>query len=200
MRRVLLLKPCVFIACLVPALWLLWGAWQNQLGANPAETIIRASGDWTLRLLCCTLAITPLREQFNWTRLAPLRRILGLFAYFYALLHLLSYAWFDQGLVLSDMAQDILQRPFIAVGFVAVLLLTPLALTSFNAAIRKLGARRWQQLHRLVYAVAVLAMVHFFWMRAGKNDFAEVLLYAAVLSLLLGWRLYRRWNLHRRWH
>jgi sulfoxide reductase heme-binding subunit YedZ len=112
--------------------------------------------------------------------------------YAYLWLHLLSYAWFDMGLELADIARDIAKRPFILVGFSAFVLLTPLALTSFNRAIKTLGARRWQLLHRAVYAVAGLAILHFFWMRAGKNNFAEVLVYAAILSTLLGWRLWRR--------
>jgi sulfoxide reductase heme-binding subunit YedZ len=113
----------------------------------------------------------------------------GLFVYFYALLHLMAYAWFDMGFDLADIAKDIVKRPFILVGFTAVILLTPLALTSFNRAIRALGGRKWQVLHRLVYAIAVLAVVHFFWMRAGKNNFAEVAVYALILGSLLGWRL-----------
>jgi sulfoxide reductase heme-binding subunit YedZ len=123
--------------------------------------------------------------------------MLGLFMYFYALLHFLSYSGFDMGFEVADIVQDIVKRPFILVGSLALLLLTPLTATSFNAAIRALGAKRWQRLHRLVYAVAGLAMLHFFWMRAGKNDFAEVAVYAALLAILLGWRL-RQWQLRRR--
>jgi methionine sulfoxide reductase heme-binding subunit len=194
MRAAQTFKPIVFVACLAPMLYLLWGAFQQQLGANPAEAIIRATGDWTLRMLCCTLAITPLRVQFNLPALARLRRMLGLFTFFYAVLHQLSYAWLDHGFLLRDMVQDILQRPFIAVGFVSVLLLTPLALTSFSGAMRWLGGRRWQQLHRIVYAVALLALLHFFWMRSGKNDYAEVGVYAGIVALLLGWRVWHRWR------
>jgi sulfoxide reductase heme-binding subunit YedZ len=124
--------------------------------------------------------------------LARLRRMLGLFVYFYVVLHLLSYSWFDMGFEVPDIAKDIAKRPFILVGFTAFLLLTPLAATSFNRAIRALGAARWQKLHKAVYAVAVLAILHFFWMRAGKNNFAEVAVYAAILAVLLGWRLLRR--------
>jgi sulfoxide reductase heme-binding subunit YedZ len=161
------------------------------LGANPAEALVRSTGDWTLRALCLVLAITPLRVVLALPALARFRRMAGLFVYLYATLHLLAYAWLDMGLAVQDIAKDIVQRPFILVGFCAVLLLTLLALTSFNRAIRFLGARRWQLLHRLVYAVAVLAVLHFFWMRAGKNDFAEVALYAAMLAALLGWRVHR---------
>lgn len=194
MNRVLLspaAKPVVFVACLLPALWLVLAAATGQLGANPAEALTRSTGDWTLRLLCGVLAVTPLRVQLKLPALARLRRLLGLYVYFYAVLHLLCYAWFDMGFALDEMARDIAKRPFILVGFTALLLLTPLALTSWNRAIRWLGAARWQTLHRLVYAVAVLAVLHFFWMRAGKHNYTEVLVYAAVLASLLGWRLWR---------
>jgi len=184
-------KPMVFVLALLPAFWLLCAALTDQLGANPAETLVRATGDWTLRFLCLVLAVTPLRMMLAWAALLRLRRMLGLFVYFYVLLHLLSYAWFDMGFDLEDIARDIGKRPFILVGFSGFTLLTLLALTSFNRAVRWLGAARWQALHRAVYAVAMLAVLHFFWMRAGKNDFAEVAVYAAILSLLLGWRLKR---------
>ena len=189
-------KPLVFISCLVPCGWLLWAAAFNQLGANPAEALIRSTGDWTLRFLCCALAVTPMRIQFSLPQLARFRRMLGLFVYFYALLHLSAYAWLDQGLVVSDIARDIAKRPFILVGFLAVALLTPMAATSFHGVMRWMGAKRWQLLHRLVYGVAVLALLHFFWMRAGKNDFTEVVVYACIIAVLLGWRLIRR---IRRW-
>ena len=185
-------KPLVFLLCLVPFLWLVSAAATNQLGANPAEALVRATGDWTLRLLCCALAVTPLRQGLGLPVLARFRRMLGLFVYFYALLHLLAYSWFDQGFDLADIAKDIAKRPFILVGFTAVMLLTPLAATSFNRAIRWLGAQRWQRLHRLVYGVALLALLHFFWMRSGKNDYAEVAVYACIVGSLLGWRAVRR--------
>ncbi len=184
-------KPLVFCLSLVPFCWLLYATLTNQLGANPAETLIRASGDWTLRALCLVLALTPLRVITTTPALARLRRMLGLFVYFYAVLHFLSYSGFDMGFEPADIAKDIAKRPFILVGFSAFVLLTLLAATSFNRAIRWLGGKRWQGLHRLVYAVAGLALLHFFWMRAAKNNFAEVLVYAAVLSLLLGWRFVR---------
>ena len=187
-------KPLLFLICLGPAGWLLYGAATAQLGANPAEALIRATGDWTLRMLCGVLAVTPLRVSFKLPGLLRLRRMLGLYVYFYAVLHLLCYAWFDMGFELQDIARDIAKRPFILVGFSALLLLTPLAATSWNRAIRWLGGPRWQALHRLVYLVALLAVLHFFWMRAGKNDFAEVAVYAGVLGLLLGWRLWRRFS------
>jgi len=185
-------KPLVWLLCLLPLVWLVYGAATNSLGANPAEALIRATGDWTLRFLCLVLAVTPLRVVAGLPALARFRRLLGLFVYAYLWLHLLSYAWFDMGFDLADIARDIAKRPFILVGFSAFVLLTPLALTSFNRAIKALGARRWQWLHRAVYVVAGLAVLHFFWMRAGKNDFAEVLVYAVILGALLGWRLWRR--------
>ncbi|WP_439517793.1 sulfite oxidase heme-binding subunit YedZ [Hydrogenophaga sp.] len=185
-------KPLVFLASTLPFAWLVWAAFANQLGANPAEALIRSLGDWTLRFLVIVLAITPLRVMVGWPALARWRRMLGLFVFFYACMHLLAYAWFDMEFDLSGIAADIVKRPFILVGFLAWLLLTALAATSFNRAIRALGAQAWQRLHRLVYAVAALAVLHFFWMRSGKNDYAEVAMYATILAALLGWRLWRR--------
>lgn len=183
-------KPLVFGIAVLPFAWLLYAAIFNQLGANPAQALSRATGDWTLRFLCLVLALTPLRIMTGTPALARFRRMLGLFVYFYAVLHFLSYGWFDMGFELVDIAKDIPKRPFILVGFSAFMLLTPLALTSFNRAIKTLGARRWQALHRLIYLVAGLAVLHFFWMRAGKNDFVEVFVYAAILAALLGWRIF----------
>jgi methionine sulfoxide reductase heme-binding subunit len=185
-------KPLLFLVALLPFAHLLWGAIANTLGANPAEALIRGTGDWTLRFLCLTLAVTPLRQVTGWQALARLRRMLGLFAFFYALLHFLCFAWLDMGLDWAAIVADIAKRPFILVGTGALLLMLPLAATSFNRAIKALGAARWQALHRAVYAIALLGLLHFFWMRAGKNDFAEVAVYAAILALLLGWRLWRR--------
>jgi sulfoxide reductase heme-binding subunit YedZ len=182
-------KPLVFALALLPFAWLFWGAFTNSLGANPAEHLERSLGDWTLRFLCITLAVTPLRVMTGIPALARFRRMLGLFVYFYAVLHLLAYSWFDMGFEPADIAKDIAKRPFILVGFSGFLLLTPLAATSFNRAVKALGGRRWQVLHRLVYAVAGLAILHFFWMRAGKHNFAEVAVYATILAVLLGWRL-----------
>jgi sulfoxide reductase heme-binding subunit YedZ len=182
-------KPVLFVLALLPFAWLFYGAFSNQLGANPAEYLIRATGDWTLRFLCIALAVTPLRVITGTPALARFRRMLGLFVYFYVVLHLLSYSWFDMGFDVADIAKDIAKRPFILVGFSGFLLLTPLALTSFNRAVKAMGAKRWQALHKLVYVIAGLALLHFFWMRAGKNDFAEVFVYAAIIGVLLGWRL-----------
>ena len=182
-------KPVLFLLCLLPFAWLFYSALTNQLGANPQEYLIRATGDWTLRFVCIVLAVTPLRTISNTPQLARFRRMLGLFAYFYVFNHLLSYSWFDMGFDILEIAKDIAKRPFILVGFLAFVLLTPLAASSFNLAIKTIGAKRWQLLHKLVYVVAGLGLLHFFWMRAGKNDFAEVFVYAAVIAALLGWRL-----------
>lgn len=189
-----LAKPLVWLLALAPLAWLLAGAVWGWLGANPAEALIRGSGDWTLRLLCITLAVTPLRQLSGWHALARFRRLLGLFTFFYALMHALGYAWLDMGLVPADLLRDIAKRPFILVGTAALLGLTLLAATSPRAAVRALGAARWQALHRGVYGVAALALLHFFWMRAGKNDFAEVAVYAAIVALLLGWRVAWAWR------
>lgn len=191
-------KPGVFVLSLLPFAWLVYGAFADKLGANPAEYLERATGDWTLRFLCITLAVTPLRVAANLPALARLRRMLGLFTYFYGLLHFLCYAWFDMGFDVADAANDIAKRPFILVGFAAFVLLTPLAATSFNRAVKALGAARWQALHKLVYVIAGLGLLHFFWMRAGKNDFAEVFVYAGIVGVLLAWRLLRRIGTGRR--
>lgn len=187
-------KPVVFAASLLPFAWLLYGALTNNLGANPAEYLIRSTGDWTLRFLCLTLAVTPVRVVAALPGLARFRRMLGLFTYFYVLLHLLCYSVFDMGLDFGDIAKDIAKRPFILVGFSAFVLLTPLAATSVNRAVKWMGAKRWQALHRLVYVIAGLGILHFFWMRAGKNNFGEVAVYAAILAVLMGWRLVRRFS------
>ena len=176
---------------LMPLAWLVWQTLHDQLGANPAEALIRATGDWTLRGLCVVLAVTPLRTWLGWPELVRFRRLLGLLVFFYASLHMLSYAWFDMGFDLADTLQDIVKRPFIGLGFSGFVILLALAATSFNRAMRWLGGKRWQMLHRGVYLVAVLAVLHFWWMRAGKQDFDEVLVYAAILAGLLGWRLSR---------
>jgi sulfoxide reductase heme-binding subunit YedZ len=184
-------KPFIFVLCTLPFFYLVWGASNDALGANPAEYLIRATGDWTLRFLCITLAVTPLRVAAAIPELLRMRRMLGLFVYFYVSIHLLCYGWLDMGFEWIDIAADIAKRPFILVGFTAFVLLTPLAATSFNRGIRWLGAKRWQLLHRAVYGVAVLAILHFYWMRAGKSNFAEVIVYGAILAALLLWRV---WN------
>ena len=186
-----LARPLVFALSVMPFVWLSLQAATDGLGANPQEALIRSSGDWALRFVCITLAITPLRVMSGLSAVARWRRMLGLFAFFYACVHLLSYAVFDMGLDGPDIVRDIIKRPFILVGTLTFLLLLPLAATSFNRAVRWLGAQRWQRLHRLVYAAALTMLLHFFWMRAGKSDFAEVAAYAALLAFLLGWRLWR---------
>ena len=187
-------KPAVFALCLLPFAWFFYRAFNNQLGANPAEALIRATGDWTLRFVCIALAVTPLRIASSTPALARFRRMLGLFVYFYVAIHLLSYSWFDMGFDMADIVKDIIKRPFILVGFSAFVLLTPLAATSFNAAIKALGAKRWQRLHKLFYLSAGLGILDFVWMRAGKNNFAEVSVYAAIVAALLGWRLRTWWG------
>jgi sulfoxide reductase heme-binding subunit YedZ len=184
-------KPLLFAAALLPFASLLHGALTNTLGANPAEALIRGTGDWVLRFLCLTLAVTPLRIWTKQPALARFRRMLGLFTFFYGVLHFLAYAWLDMGFDPAAIARDIPKRPFALVGFTALLLMLPLAATSFNRAIKALGAARWQALHRLVYAIVLLGLLHFFWMRAAKNNFAEVAVYAVVVAVLLGWRLQR---------
>ena len=187
-------KPLVFAVSLLPFAWLLYAALTNQLGANPAEALIRATGDWTLRFLCIVLTVTPLRVVAGVSALARFRRMLGLFVYFYAVIHLLSYSWFDMGFDATEIAKDIAKRPFILVGFSAFILLTPLAATSLNRVIKAMGAKRWKALHKLVYLIAGLGILHFFWMRAGKHNFAEVIVYGAIVAMLLGWRIWHHWS------
>jgi sulfoxide reductase heme-binding subunit YedZ len=183
-------KPLLFVALLLPLAYLVFAAATDSLGANPAEALIRRSGDWTLRLLCATLAITPLRVLLKQPALARFRRMLGVATFGYALLHFVCYAVLDQGLALDVIVKDIAKRPFILVGTAALLLMAPLAFTSFNRAIKFLGSARWQRLHQSVYAIALLALLHFFWMKAGKNDFGEWSIYAGVIAALLGWRVW----------
>ncbi len=174
----------------MPLAFLVYRALNNDLGANPIETINRYTGDWVLRFLLLTLAVTPLRRLTGWNALLRYRRMLGLFAFFYACLHFLSYAWLDQYFVLADIVKDVAKRPYITVGFACFLMLIPLAATSTNAMIRRLGARRWQALHRLVYLIGAGGIVHFLWL--VKSDLREPLIYGAILTLLLGFRLWRR--------
>lgn len=186
-----LAKPLVFLLCLLPLAWLVFGAATDRLGANPAEALTRGLGDWALRMLCLTLAVTPLRLRTRTPQLARFRRMLGLFVFFYACLHMLAYGWLDMGFDVIEISRDILERPFILDGFTTWLLLLPLALTSSNRAVRALGGRAWRSLHRLIYLIAPLALLHFFSMRSGKNDYAEVAVYAAVIGVLLLERLLR---------
>ena len=181
---------------LLPLARLIWLGFQDRLGANPIEFITRSSGDWTLYFLCFTLAVTPLRRLTGWNWLLRLRRMLGLFAFFYVCLHFTTFIWFDHFFDLQEMGKDILKRPFITVGFSAFVLLIPLAVTSTNSMMRRLG-RHWQTLHRLVYVVAVLGILHFWWMRAGKHNFAQPLLMGGIVALLLGFRLVYWWRTKR---
>lgn len=184
------LKPLVFVLCAVPAVRMLAGALgYYSLGANPVEAIQDTFGIWGLRLLVVTLAITPLRDWTGQTALIALRRMLGLFAFFYVSLHFLTWLVLDQGLYWDGIVKDIAKRPYITIGFAALLMLVPLAITSTRGMMRRLG-RRWQQLHRLVYAIAILGVWHFWWQ--VKADYREPLLYAAITAVLLGWRLYKK--------
>ncbi|MCH7271960.1 protein-methionine-sulfoxide reductase heme-binding subunit MsrQ [Burkholderia gladioli] len=181
-------KPVVFLAGLFPLARLVVLGFTGGLGANPIEFVTRSTGLWTLVILCVTLAVTPLRRLTGINALLRLRRMIGLFAFFYALLHFTTYFWFDKWFDLPAILKDVFKRPFITVGFAAFLLLIPLALSSPRAAARRLG-RHWQRLHRLIYAIAVLAILHFWWMRAGKHDLALPKLYGAIVLVLLGWRV-----------
>ena len=185
-------KPLLWVVAAVPAVALLVGAATDGLGANPAQTLIQETGEWALRWLWLTLLVTPLREIAALPALLRYRRTMGVTAFVYAVLHLLSYAWLDKGWVIDDIVADVFKRNFILVGMLAFLVMLPLALTSFNAAIRALGGRQWQLLHKLVYAVALLGLLHFYLKKAAKNDVDEVMVYAIILALLLGWRVVRR--------
>ena len=187
-------KPVLWTLLALPFAWLLWGAISDTLGANPAEALIRSLGDWTLRGLVLTLAISPLRQWTGWHQLLRHRRAIGVATFLYGTLHWLSYAWLDQGLELDALLKDVAKRPFILVGTTAWLLLLPLAATSFNRAIKALGAKRWQALHKAVYAIALLAILHFFWMRSGKHLYGEVAVYASIMAVLLGWRVRNAWR------
>lgn len=188
--QIALIKAVVFLICLLPALNLALGWYDDALGANPIETITRASGEWTLRFLLITLAVTPLRRYTGLHWLLRLRRMLGLFAFAYGAAHLTTYLWLDQFFDWQAIANDILERPFITVGFAAFVLLIPLAATSNSFSIRKLGGRRWQSLHRSSYAIAILGVVHFWWL--VKADLLEPLVYALILAVLLGLRAWWR--------
>ena len=182
------LKAIVFLLALVPLARLATGAlfFPDWLGANPAEFITRSLGDWTLRFLLITLAVTPLRKLSGWHWLASFRRMLGLYAFFYGLVHLSSYVSFDHVFEVLEILKDIVKRPFITVGFTALVLLIPLAITSTDNMVRRLGAKRWLALHRLVYVIAPLGVLHFWWM--VKRDITEPAIYALILAALLGYR------------
>ena len=183
-----LIKPALSFLALIPLAILISRIVYDDLGANPVESINRSTGDWVLRFLLMTLAVTPLRRLFGWNDLLRYRRMLGLFAFFYACLHFLSYAWLDQYFALADIIKDVAKRPYITVGFACFLMLMPLAATSTHGMIRRLGARRWQRLHRLVYFIAIGGIVHFLWL--VKSDLSEPLIYGAILATLLGFRMW----------
>jgi len=178
----------VWAACLLPLVLLVGTGLRDALGANPIEYITRATGDWTLRLLLLTLAVTPLRQLTGWHWLVRLRRTLGLYAFFYGCLHLTTYVWLDQFFDWPGIVADIVKRPFVTLGFAAFVLMLPLAITSTNGMIRRLGGRSWQRLHRAVYAVGVLGVAHYWWL--VKKDLTEPIAYALVLATLLALRLW----------
>jgi sulfoxide reductase heme-binding subunit YedZ len=185
------LRAALFATALLPLARLFYLGAAGGLGANPVETVIRSLGTWTLMALVVTLSITPLRLATGWAWPMRLRRMFGLFTFFYAVLHLAAYLWLDQWFDLAAIWKDVLKRPYVTAGFAAMLLLVPLAATSSNGWVRRLGGRNWQRLHRLVYAVAALAVLHFWWQKAAKNDVGEPFVYALVIALLLGVRVLR---------
>jgi methionine sulfoxide reductase heme-binding subunit len=189
-RQVGFIKAALFAACLLPTARLVWRFATDGLGANPIEYITRATGWWTLAFLAITLAVTPARRWLAMPWLLRLRRMLGLFAFFHACQHFTTYVWLDQFFDWPGMLADIAKRPFVTVGFAAFVFLVPLAVTSTNAMVRRLGARRWQRLHRLVYAIAILGVVHFWWL--VKKDITEPAIFAAVIGALLAMRLVPR--------
>jgi len=187
MKFISAIKPLVFIACLIPLARLVWFSLHDGLGANPIEFITRSTGTWTLTFLLITLSITPLRKLTRQPWLIQLRRMLGLYAFFYACLHFTTYIWLDQFFDLSAIYKDVLKRPFISIGFAGFVLLIPLALTSTNAIIKRLGGKNWQRLHRLVYLIAIGGAIHYWWL--VKKDITQPAIYAAVLAALLGYRV-----------
>lgn len=189
LRQLAALKAALFVFCLAPLAQLAWQGYAGGLGANPIEFVTRHLGTWTLNILLITLAVTPLRHISGWHWLIRLRRMLGLYAFFYAALHFLTYLWLDQFFDLASIVKDIAKRPFITAGFTAFLLLIPLAATSNAAMIRRLGSRRWTQLHRSVYAIAIIGIIHYWWL--VKKDISLPLLYAVLLGALLGFRAMR---------
>ena len=183
------IKPVVFMAGLIPLVMLLWKGLVGNLGANPIEEITHWTGDWTLRLLLITLAMTPLRRLSGWTWPIRIRRMIGLFAFFYGTLHLITYVWLDQFFWWEEIVRDVIERPYITVGFLGYLLLIPLAVTSTNKMMRRLGGD-WKRLHRLAYLVPGLGVLHFFWL--VKADLREPAIYAGILTVLLGVRAWWR--------
>jgi sulfoxide reductase heme-binding subunit YedZ len=185
-----LLKVAVFCLSLGPAVWLTWGAFHDALGANPIEYITRDTGDWTLRFLLITLAITPLRKLLHKPELIKFRRMLGLFAFFYGCLHLMTYVWLDKFFAFDEMVKDVFKRPFITAGFAGFVAMLPLAVTSTAGWIRRLGGKRWQALHRLIYFSTAAGVVHYYWL--VKSDVRLPVLYGSILALLLIYRVAAR--------
>ena len=183
------IKVALFLASLLPFANMAWLTVQGAL-TEPLEYITHQTGDWALYFLCITLAVTPLRRFTGWNWVIRLRRMLGLFCFFYALLHFTTFLWFDHFFDWSAMWKDVLKRPFITVGFIAFLMLVPLAATSTNGMVKRLGGKRWRWLHRLIYVIAPLAILHFWWMKAGKNDFAEPILFGTIVAVLRGLRVW----------
>lgn len=185
--RLAIPKAIVFVLCLVPVALLVWRALHGTLGVNPIETITHGTGDWTLRLLLVSLSITPVRRILGWNRIIGFRRMLGLFAFFYASLHLLTYLWLDKFFAWDEILHDIPKRPFITIGFGAFVILVPLALTSTAGSIRRLGGRAWRRLHSLVYVAAIFGVIHYWWL--VKADVTLPAVYASVLAVLFAVRL-----------
>ncbi|GAB2870679.1 protein-methionine-sulfoxide reductase heme-binding subunit MsrQ [Pseudoduganella ginsengisoli] len=187
-RHITAIKAAVFVLALVPFFKLVWLVANDRL-VEPLQYITRATGDWTLYFLCITLAVTPLRRLLKWNWVLKLRRMLGLYAFFYALLHFTTFLWFDHFFDVQEMLKDVVKRPFITVGFIAFVLLVPLALTSTNAMVRRLGGKRWQLLHKAIYVIAPLGILHFWWMKAAKHDFSQPVLFGLIVLALLGVRV-----------
>lgn len=186
------IKAAIFVLALVPLARMVWLTVSGEL-VEPLEFITRGTGEWTLRFLCLTLLVTPLRRltKMNW--LVKVRRMLGLYSFFYAFLHFMTFLWFDHFFDVAEMFKDVAKRPFILVGFTAFVLLIPLAVTSTNAMVKRLGGKRWMWLHRLIYIIAPLGILHFWWMRAGKSNFTEPFIFGVIVAVLLGARVY--WSL-----
>lgn len=187
-------KPLVFIICLLPFAMLIFGAVNNTLGPNPVETMIRTLGDWGIYFLLIGLSISPARKLFNLSWLIRYRRMLGLFAFFYVCMHFLSYIWFDQFFNIEEIIKDIIKRPFITIGFICFLMLIPLAATSTNGMMKRLK-KNWGRIHKLVYPISILALLHYFMMI--KADYLIPVILLIILSLLLGYRLFTGFKFHR---
>jgi methionine sulfoxide reductase heme-binding subunit len=187
-RQITAIKAAVFALSLLPFFKLVWLVANDRL-VEPLQYITRATGDWTLYFLCITLAVTPLRRLSKWNWVLKLRRMLGLYAFFYALLHFTTFLWFDHFFDVQEMLKDVVKRPFITVGFIAFVLLIPLAATSTNGMVRRLGGKRWQLLHKAIYVIAPLGILHFWWMKAAKHDFSQPIVFGVIVLALLAVRL-----------